>query len=73
MTAVEYRQVPNRVQLRAIPAAFRLGHEAGTVARRRDLSADPVIWAIGFLPRPAPQRHVRLVLVLARDRDHCSR
>jgi phytoene synthase len=52
MTAVEYRQTPNRVQLRPIPAALRLGNEAGTVARRRDLSGDPVFWAIRFLSRP---------------------
>ena len=52
MTAVEYRQAPDRVQLRPIRAPFKLGNEAGAAVRRSDPSGDPIFWAIRFLPRP---------------------
>ena len=41
MTAVDYCQAPNRVQLRPIRAAFKRGTEAGAAARHSDPSRDP--------------------------------
>jgi phytoene synthase len=73
MSAAEYRQAPDRVQLRPIPAALKLGNEAGAAARGSDLSGDPVFWAIRFLPHPrrsamyALHRFWREIETIARD------
>jgi hypothetical protein len=70
MTAVEYRQAPDRVQLRPIRAPFKAGQRGWGGRPTQRPVRRPHLLGHSLPAPPAPQRHVRLALVLARDRGH---